>query len=118
MDSSSLLSISQLLQSHLLCDLPHKLAKRIANRVVDERRKSLLSGVEPSISIEDHLIEAMTFFQKRKLRRVINATGIIVHTNLGRAPLADEVVSNIREVAAGYANLELHLDDGKKRRSS
>jgi len=46
------------------------------------------------------------------LRRVLNATGVIVHTNLGRAPLAEEVVRAALEAAAGYSNLEYDLDSG------
>ena len=48
------------------------------------------------------------------LRRTINATGIIIHTNLGRAPLADEAIAAIMDTASGYSNLELDLDTGKR----
>ncbi len=48
------------------------------------------------------------------LRRVINATGIIVHTNLGRAPLAESALAAIREVAQGYSTLEYDLETGKR----
>ena len=48
------------------------------------------------------------------LRRTINATGIIIHTNLGRAPLADEAISAVMETAGGYSNLELDLESGKR----
>jgi L-seryl-tRNA(Ser) seleniumtransferase len=48
------------------------------------------------------------------LRRVINATGVIVHTNLGRAPLADAARSRISELGAGYTNLEYDLDRGAR----
>ncbi len=47
-------------------------------------------------------------------RRTINATGIIIHTNLGRAPLADEAIAAIENTASGYSNLELDLDTGKR----
>ena len=52
--------------------------------------------------------------RKRSLRPVINATGIILHTNLGRAPIAEETIDAIREVALGYSNLEFDLESGKR----
>ena len=51
-----------------------------------------------------------------RLRRVINATGVVLHTNLGRAPLAPAALDAVGEVARGYSNLEYDLDDGRARR--
>ena len=50
------------------------------------------------------------------LRPVINATGILLHTGLGRAPLAEEAVTAVTEVARGYCNLELDLEEGSRGR--
>ena len=47
-----------------------------------------------------------------RLRRVINATGVIVHTNLGRAPLAEAALDRVRDVARGYSNLEYDVAAG------
>ena len=52
--------------------------------------------------------------QQRGLRRTINATGIVLHTNLGRAPLAAEAIAAVAEVAAGYCNLEFDLGSGAR----
>lgn len=49
-----------------------------------------------------------------RLRRVINATGVVLHTNLGRAPLAPAAVAAMRELTDGYVNLELNLSTGKR----
>src|SRR5437870_11062866 len=49
-----------------------------------------------------------------RLRRALNATGVIVHTNLGRAPLADVALARVREVAGGYSNLEYDLTTGSR----
>jgi len=49
-----------------------------------------------------------------RLRRTINATGVVLHTNLGRAPLAEAALERVREVAAGYSNLEYDLATGSR----
>src|SRR5262249_54143693 len=53
---------------------------------------------------------------KPSLRRVINASGVIIHTNLGRAPLASAATEAIHEIAAGYSNLEYDLETGERGR--
>ena len=56
--------------------------------------------------------DALATRRRRSLRPVINATGVILHTNLGRAPLAPAALAAIRDVATGYSNLEYDLDAG------
>ena len=50
----------------------------------------------------------------RRLQRVVNATGIVIHTNMGRAPMADAAVAAVLAVAGNYSNLELDLATGKR----
>ena len=52
--------------------------------------------------------------RRPSLRRVLNATGVLVHTNLGRAPLAEAALARVVEVGAGYSNLEYDLEGGKR----
>src|SRR5262249_59386387 len=47
-------------------------------------------------------------------RRVINAPGVVVHTNLGRAPLPEGAIAHLREVSTGYSNLEFDIEAGKR----
>src|SRR3984957_8475960 len=54
--------------------------------------------------------------QRYSLRRVINATGVILHTNLGRAPLSVSALEHLVEIATGYSNLELDLETGERSR--
>lgn len=60
-------------------------------------------------------VEARLHVQRRlRLERVVNATGVVLHTNLGRAPLATQAIAALQEVAAGYSNLEFDLDRGER----
>ena len=54
--------------------------------------------------------------KRYSLRRVINATGVILHTNLGRAPLSVSALEHMMEIATGYSNLELDLETGERSR--
>jgi L-seryl-tRNA(Ser) seleniumtransferase len=67
-----------------------------------------LSGLYEAV--ERHLVRALSC----SLRPVINATGVILHTNLGRAPLAHSALQHIAETAANYSNLEFDLDAGER----
>ncbi|PYS06905.1 MAG: L-seryl-tRNA(Sec) selenium transferase, partial [Acidobacteria bacterium] len=53
-------------------------------------------------------------FLRPSLRRVINASGVVLHTNLGRAPLPEAALDHLREVSIGYSNLEFDLQDGSR----
>lgn len=50
---------------------------------------------------------------RKQMQKVINATGVILHTNLGRAPLGRETAEEIAGLMTGYTNLEFHLEDGR-----
>lgn len=67
-----------------------------------------LSGLQGAV--ESQLRQAM----RPSLRPVINATGVILHTNLGRAPLAEAAIAHIRDTAASYSNLEFDLEAGER----
>ena len=54
--------------------------------------------------------------ERASIRPVINATGVLLHTGLGRAPLADEAIEAVAAVARGYCSLELELEDGERGR--
>ncbi len=73
----------------------------------------MLKGSDHAFS-DDDVRAAVVRLQRPNLRRVINATGVVLHTNLGRAPLAEKAVQRIAEVARGYCNLEIDLDEGER----
>ena len=65
-------------------------------------------------SIEAFAKGALTGQSRGSLRPVINATGVVIHTNLGRAPLADVAIARIGAIARGYSNLEYDIDNGER----
>ncbi len=87
-----------------------------------DRRRELLGMIsDPAADSggerSDLAVQALSLLTRRggaNLRPVINASGIIVHTNLGRSPLATEALEQIERVARGYSNLEYTLDQGER----
>jgi len=91
------------------------LAGRVARRAVADARARLLSGEERIAAVgQTALEEALAEEARPALRRVVNATGVVLHTNLGRAPLAAAAVERLREVAERYTNLEFDLSAGER----
>src|SRR5438552_12523248 len=89
------------------------LAVDAARAVIDRARAEIRAGAEPG-NLAARVREELGDARRARLRRVLNATGVVVHTNLGRAPLAEEAVTRVAEVARGYSNLEYDLDEGAR----
>lgn len=112
----SLPSVEEILQNlslnkknALLADLPHALKADIIRKEIDARRSAILASQQADTdasSITEAVIDQLKLQANPSLRRVVNATGIIVHTNLGRSVLADEALASVIEVAKGYSTLE------------
>jgi L-seryl-tRNA(Ser) seleniumtransferase len=101
----------------LLDDYPRSELVHVVRSVLDERREAIRKGGTPALDTPALALEIRQRLYQRahaNLRRVINATGIVLHTGLGRAPLAEEAIAAIAEVAAGYCNLELNLETGRR----
>jgi L-seryl-tRNA(Ser) seleniumtransferase len=77
-------------------------------------RGEALDGRADPVSLGGRVAERLGRDFRPKLRPVINATGIVLHTNLGRAPVAEEAARAAYEAARGYLNLELDLETGKR----
>ena len=97
-------------QRRRLRELPSvdRLAVSVARAELAERRRELLDGQEA----EADLLERARARLRPSLRHVLNATGVVLHTNLGRAPLAAAARQAVARVARGYSNLELDLEGG------
>jgi L-seryl-tRNA(Ser) seleniumtransferase len=88
------------------------LAVGAARTVLERAREEIRAGVDPG-HLRSRLAEELAAARRPALRRVLNATGVLVHTNLGRAPLAAGALARVHE-AAGYSNLEYDLSSGSR----
>ena len=105
-------SVDELARDPRLASAPRELAVSVARATLDRARIEIREGGDPDVVslVEAELAAAQAF----GLRRAINATGVIVHTNLGRSPLGETVLDRVREVGRGYSNLEYDLGEGKR----
>ncbi|MCX8012373.1 MAG: L-seryl-tRNA(Sec) selenium transferase, partial [Desulfobacterota bacterium] len=106
----------------LLEELPRKLVLNAIREEISAFRQQILSSddklpFDETIELKplvDRIVIRAKNNARLNLRKVINATGIIIHTNLGRAPLLPEALERIREIAEGYSNLEYELEKGQR----
>ena len=89
------------------------LAVDAARAVIDRAREELRAGSDPG-DLNVRLQEELAAARRPALRRVLNATGVIVHTNLGRAPLPAAALDRVLEAGRAYTNLEYDLDEGAR----
>ncbi len=98
-------------------DFPRVAVVEALRTALDEARVALRLGgvVAPDpLALLGRARAALDAAQSPCVRRVINATGIVLHTNLGRAPLAPEVAKAVVEAARGYCNIEFDLETGER----
>jgi L-seryl-tRNA(Ser) seleniumtransferase len=106
-------SVDELLRSDRIAALPHATAVAAARETLACAREEIGAGHDPGDLVERTLAAAERNAAPR-LRRAINATGVVLHTNLGRAPLAPAALARVNEVGAHYSNLEYDLDSGER----
>jgi L-seryl-tRNA(Ser) seleniumtransferase len=94
--------------------VPHTLAVRAARESIAARREAIAGGAEPSGALLEEARARVEALERGSLRPVLNATGVIVHTNLGRAPLAEAAAEAAADAARGYSNLEYDLEGGTR----
>jgi L-seryl-tRNA(Ser) seleniumtransferase len=106
-------SVDELLRDARLAGEPRPLALAAARAALDRAREEIRAGAEPG-DVAERAVAELGRLRRPHLRRVLNATGVIVHTNLGRAPLAAAALERVHEVGGGYSNLEYDLDEGAR----
>jgi L-seryl-tRNA(Ser) seleniumtransferase len=89
------------------------LAVEAARAVLARAREDIQAGADPG-DLAERLRNELAGTRSARLRRALNATGVVVHTNLGRAPLAEAALERVHEVGRGYSNLEYDLSVGTR----
>ena len=106
-------SVDELARDERLAEEPAPLVVAAAREVLARAREEIAAGHEPGDLVERTLVE-LAAARAPALRRALNATGVIVHTNLGRAPLPEPALARALEVGRGYSNLEYDLTAGAR----
>lgn len=108
----SLPSVDRLVHAAGTYPLPRVLIVRSAREVIARaRRSSRGGGIDALLAALRSRLESLV---RSRLQPVINATGVVAHTNLGRAPLAANAVEALASLAGGYSNLEFDLESGER----
>ena len=95
--------------------LPRALITAFVQREIVQFRDHILAGETlKRDEIEDAIGKRLDMFSSSRLQPVINATGVVIHTNLGRSPLGTQTAEALNRIATGYCNLEFNLAEGTR----
>ena len=104
-----------------LDQFPRSLVLKAIHQVLEHIRKEILKGTvyeAPAdlalVRVAGQIKDRLEIMARPSLKTVINATGVIVHTNLGRSLLAERVIKRFKAIAGAYSNLEYDLDQGRR----
>jgi len=99
-------------------DVPYSLKLKAVREAISQTRQNILNGIITQNVTNDDVINLAAYIlfliEKPSLRRVVNATGVVVHTNLGRSLLPEFLLKDLVETASLYSNLEYNLELGKR----
>ena len=115
-------SVNELLEApqlkSLIDKVSHNAVVSSARGVLDDLRSKIKEANVTDIPSPSEIVETVADWvssdEKPRLRRVINATGVMLHTGLGRAPLSQETLKAINEMGGGYASVEVDIESGKR----
>ena len=106
-------SVDELLRDARLAAEPRELALEAARAELDRAREEIRAGLAPG-DLAERVRRELDAARRPQLRRVLNASGVLAHTNLGRAPLAEAALERVWDVSRGYSNLEYDLAAGRR----
>lgn len=99
---------------HWLKDYPQPLVLESIREVLDFIRSNPPKDPLLVDEILSRIYKKLSYFTSYTLKPLINATGIIIHTNLGRSPLSERAIDNLNRISRGYSNLEYNIEKGQR----
>ncbi|MDD3731344.1 MAG: hypothetical protein PHU88_03100, partial [candidate division Zixibacteria bacterium] len=111
-------AVEEILQDKTLAPyialVPRPVAADTVKRIVAAAKSNLSekTGSVTRTSLVNTIQTALVRMKRKEISRVINGTGIIVHTNLGRAPLSEAIFEAVKKTVVGYGNIEFDLEEG------
>jgi len=101
-----------------LAAYPRRYVLQAIREIVEHNRQAIIKGETTGVSVEQDVLPEIEIKIERlsafSLKSVINATGVVIHTNLGRSVLSDRVMDHVRQIACGYSNLEYNIEKGQR----
>src|SRR6266576_6001637 len=107
-------AVSKILDALGQCDLPRPVVVDLVRRKLSQIRAGI--DVPDFESIVSDLRDSLEQLRASRLQPIVNGTGIVIHTNFGRAPLGSDAVRALNEIGSGYSNLEYDLATGERGR--
>lgn len=113
-------SVEEVLQSKELAPrvetIPRPVAAEVVKAAIADLKEKFRSSKEPVPlkEVTRQVVRGIESIKKSEISRVINATGVVVHTNLGRAPLSSSLFDAVKGTVTGYGNIEFDLETGKR----
>ena len=98
----------------IVVEICRDVVQKLRDHILSAPEKKLAAFTMDTAAAAESAEAAIDGLHSYKLRRLVNATGVILHTNLGRAPLCPEAVERIADVGRGYSNLEFDLARGER----
>lgn len=107
-------NIHELAGRYIVKEICRKVVQELREKIVNAKKMQSSQSFPDAADVAREVEKRIKGLYKYNLRRLINATGVILHTNLGRAPLCPEAMQRIEEVGRGYSNLEYDLFKGER----
>lgn len=112
LDNNKIKKLLEKNSKNLVMECIHEELNHVRNMISKKENEDLILKYIENLS--SNIEKKLNYKKEFKLKKVINATGVVIHTNLGRSALNEEIFNNVKNVSIGYSNLEYDLEKGTR----